>query len=319
MATATTSSTSTIPDQPHTEENARPRWRRVLYEKQPYPDWYLPKDEIATRIVAQERSLTHFSVLLAILPLTQNINVIFLFLDIFDRLESRRLHPAKLSLWCLCAIVCGSSVNAVLHRGVTRNKSHGRQRKPSQIISFAILLLLLYALSPVLKTLTEATTSDTIYPLAFLLFGLHVSLAENTQQATHTATTHLFSSALSLNAATSASLVLASRLEHNASVFALMWASILAFALFPLFVRRCVVGRLSRLGVVLVLVGWSVHAHFTNHRLAGFTKLVIATNGFLFFVVPFWMRVASRKKTHFDGPWRIATPRLKATRVDGPY
>lgn len=46
------------------------------------------------------------------------------------------------------------------------------------------------------------------------------------------------SSVLSMNAAVSASVVLASRLSTNVSVFALILFSILSFALFPILRRR---------------------------------------------------------------------------------
>ena len=52
------------------------------------------------------------------------------------------------------------------------------------------------------------------------------------------------SSVLSMNAAVSASVVLASRLSTNVSVFALVLFSILSFALFPILRRRLQVKKL---------------------------------------------------------------------------
>ena len=48
---------------------------------------------------------------------------------------------------------------------------------------------------------------------------------------------------LSMNAAVSASVVLASRLSTNVSVFALVLFSILSFALFPILRRRLQVSK----------------------------------------------------------------------------
>lgn len=273
---------------------------------------------------------THLSVLFAILPLIQNINAVFLFLEVFDRLESgERMYAARLTFYCLVCVGVGSVAFALLSDGdveVDIKKQRRRRRRlrhrnsSTEIISFAILLLLLYALSPVLKTLTEATTSDTIYPLAFLLFALHVSLADNTLRGSKggrvsgssdsaaPAAPPRLSSALSLNAATSASLVLASRLTRNSHVFALMFASIIAFALFPLFVNRVVPRASLRFAIVAALI---VVSTATTSMLT----LVAATNAFLTLVVPFWMRVASRKKARYDGPWKIASPQLRAPRA----
>lgn len=46
------------------------------------------------------------------------------------------------------------------------------------ILSSLILSLVLLALSPVLRTLTEATTSDSIWALAAVLFALNAILAD---------------------------------------------------------------------------------------------------------------------------------------------
>jgi phosphatidylinositol glycan class C protein len=43
----------------------------------------------------------------------------------------------------------------------------------------------LLALAPVLKTLTEATSSDSIWALSFSLFGLHILLADYTPPRPH--------------------------------------------------------------------------------------------------------------------------------------
>lgn len=315
-STATPSSGSSTP----TATPANRPWKRVLYEKQPYPDWHFPRDEIATTISRGPRGskpFTHLSVLVALLPLIQNINVIFLFLEVFNQLESGTLHPARLTFWCLTAIVIGG-LTARLFTGNRKKRRSKRRQGPSEIISFAILLLLLYALSPVLKTLTEATTSDTIYPLAFILFGLHVCLAENilrTNEKQDTSSSQLqqqgqLSSALSLNAATSASLVLASRLPHNAHVFALMFTAILAFAFFPALVSKSK-RPVSKFAVVCVLVGLAIGSACINHQDSTTFLAVTTVNGFLMVIVPFWMCVGSRRKTRYDGPWKVATPQFK--------
>ncbi|CAO1623943.1 unnamed protein product [Sympodiomycopsis kandeliae] len=328
-----------VPSSSAAPEEGLPPWRRILYERQPYPDWYFPPEENATKVETGPRepeNFTHLTIVIAILPLIQHINLIFIFLEIFDQLEQTKqsnrsddgpLHPARLIFWCLVVTIVGSIVARVTHyRHQDKRKKKGRKRTSSNIISFAILLLLLYSLSPVLKTLTEATTSDTIYPLSFMLFGLHICLADNTLKPipkafaskTNGMTTsaaqaqqqqpQLFS-ALSLNAATSASLVLASRLPSNSHVFALMFSSILAFALFSSFTKRLIQSNLIRLLVVLGLVVTAICAS-TLHSVRSTAMVITATNGFFFFVVPYWMKVASKKKKRYSGPWKVATPRL---------
>lgn len=122
--------------------------------------------------------------------------------------------------------------------------------------SSIMMFLVLMSLSPVLRTLTAATSSDSIWALAALLFILNALLADYTANVSDDEINegyvsiyiclkffiwsiyYRLSSVLSMNAAVSASVVLASRLSTNVSVFALVLFSILSFALFPILRRR---------------------------------------------------------------------------------
>ncbi|KAK0567500.1 glycosylphosphatidylinositol anchor biosynthesis [Tilletia horrida] len=146
--------------------------------------------------------------------------------------------------------------------GATASTSTTRQRvrtAANTIVSLFLLSLVLFALSPVLRTLTEATTSDSIWALSVGLFALNAALADyssagrtvwvTTSTATPTRSTALsredhglsngvnaggLTSALSLNAAICASVVLSSRLSSDLDVFALMLCAVHIFALLPL-------------------------------------------------------------------------------------
>lgn len=316
--------------------HARAPRRRVLYEHQ-IGDLSIENDIPQAHVIKVEPPSV-LGIAIALSPLIQSINVIVIFLQVFQRLEQDALRPAALILACLAFLLAAKLAWAlVLHRWGEKDKSSvlGKRTSssPSMVISFGILLLLLYALSPVLKTLTEATASDTIYPLSFMLFGLHICLGNNTMtkpiskpkrsprqrdgpggqtasRPTFEQPPQLFS-ALSLNAATSASLVLASRLPSNAHVFALLFASVLCFALFPIYVRGLQSVKL-RLAISALLFPLAVSLAWPVSR----TMCVadVGLNGFVLGVVPFWMRAASKGKVKYDGPWRVAKPQLRRRR-----
>lgn len=85
-----------------------------------------------------------------------------------------------------------------------------------------------------LKNLTTDISSDTIYFLSILLFLSNLLFHDyGKNPTTHT----IFPDSLSINAAVSASVLLASRLESNVEVCILMFASVILFALFPVFRR----------------------------------------------------------------------------------
>lgn len=126
--------------------------------------------------------------------------------------------------------------------------------------SSIMMFLALMSLSPVLRTLTAATSSDSIWALSAALFALNALLADYT--ATTPANVHegfefflrvisdscalyRITSVFSMNAAVSASVVLASRLSTDVSVFSLMLFSIQSFALYPILRHRLQVSLLA--------------------------------------------------------------------------
>jgi phosphatidylinositol glycan class C protein len=127
-----------------------------------------------------------------------------------------------------------------------------------------LIFLALIALSPILRTLTAPTSADSISALTAALFLMHAVLADYSYTAapvqrercvtlfsfcaltSNTSFPRLkrLTSVLSINAAVSAAVVLASRLDDDLAVFALMLFSVEAFALFPILRRRIQVGSL---------------------------------------------------------------------------
>ena len=123
--------------------------------------------------------------------------------------------------------------------------------------SSILIFLALISLAPVLRTLTAATSSDSIWALSAILFIIHALLADYTPQKpdahvrercvfgfiscqfrSHLKLIPSLTSVLSMNAAVSGSAVLASRLITDIAVFALILFSVQAFALFPILRRR---------------------------------------------------------------------------------
>lgn len=350
---------------------AKPPWRRILYEQQPYPDSYLPQEEWSRAVYVSEGEEGHalgwLALLVSISPLIQGVNVVFVFLELFWQLEQDVLHPVQLFVWLLMVLGVihvvlktteliqqrrwpfSSTTRARSTKGRGRRRSPRRGRgafSPSLVVSSIIVLLVLYALSPVLRTLTEATTSDTIYPLSFALFGLHICLAQNTltsiQAADHSARSHwdnmarhqnpawdssltsashaddggpLFS-ALSLNAAVSASLVLASRLPSNGHVFVLLFLAIFAFALLPMLARKT--RRTQPLLIPFCLAAAAVMLARDMHSWAPLCIISLA-NTFMISVIPLWLRSARRRKVVYvsgtadsivsvEPLWKVAKP-----------
>lgn len=121
----------------------------------------------------------------------------------------------------------------------------------STIKSAVLIYFTLLALSPILKSLTRSTSSDSIWAMSFWLLTINIFFFDYSGAW---AGVYKFPVAsLSTNAALMASTVLASRLPSTGQVFSLTMFSIEVFGLFPVF-RRYARHRSWRYHVVLTVL-----------------------------------------------------------------
>ena len=138
-----------------------------------------------------------------------------------------------------------------------RLSSRNRQRLSTVKSAFLIYFALL-GLSPILKSLTKSTASDSIWAMSCWLLIMNISSFDYGSGEGAGATK--FPASLSTNAAVMASTVLASRLPSTTHVFSLMLFSMEVFGLFPIFRRQ------------LRHISWTGHVFLT-------LTLVIAAGG----------------------------------------
>ncbi|UOH85001.1 hypothetical protein LQV05_001817 [Cryptococcus neoformans] len=139
-----------------------PKWEKVLWRSQPYPDNYVPPDFLSelNDILPRPRP-PFYALLLACLPISQHISIIAVFLAIFVALLEERVTP-----------------EAVGWGWGPKQPQDPLIPTPTPLRTLILPPLLLSLLSPVLGTLTSATTSDSIWPLAGGLGFVHLLLVD---------------------------------------------------------------------------------------------------------------------------------------------
>lgn len=103
-------------------------------------------------------------------------------------------------------------------------------RRMATFKSAILIYCTLLGLSPILKSLTRSTSSDSIWAMCFCLLAINVFSFDYSGGVGNK-----FPASLSTNAAVMASTVLASRLPSTGQVFSLTLFSIEVFGLFPIF------------------------------------------------------------------------------------
>ena len=197
--------------------------------------------------------------------------------------------------------------------GPPSNISPRMQERLTTAKSAILIYCSLLGLSPILKSLTKSTSSDSIWALSSWLMILNVMTFD------YGAGPEVkFPASLSTNAALMASTVLASRLPSTTHVFSLTLFSIEVFGLFPVFRRH------------LRHHSWAGHLWLTTFLVilaSGGLSMTISGGGYVMGIVgvvlggiitclsmgltSWWLIGLQRYKNEIHGPWDPARPVIR--------
>ncbi|KAF2861546.1 phosphatidylinositol N-acetylglucosaminyltransferase [Piedraia hortae CBS 480.64] len=184
------------------------------------------------------------------------------------------------------------------------------QYRLSTAKSAVLIYCFLLGLSPILKSLTKSTSSDSIWALSSILMFTNVFTFDY-----GAGPEAKFPASLSTNAALMASTVLASRLPSTTHVFSLTLFSIEVFGLFPVFRRYLL--HCSWRGHVLLTAGLVVGASgglsmTISGRGIGVGIVGVVLGGLVtclsMGMTSWWLIGLQRYKNEIHGPWDPARP-----------
>ncbi|PGH06956.1 phosphatidylinositol glycan, class C [Blastomyces parvus] len=202
-----------------------------------------------------------------------------------------------------------------------RNRQRLETAKSALLIFCALL-----GLSPILKSLTKSTTSDSIWAMSCWLMVINIFFFDYSSNSggggtgassESGATAAKFPASLSTNAAVMASTVLASRLKSTTHVFSLTLFSIEVFGLFPVFRRhlRAISWRGHVLLTVLLVLSASAAVGITLR--GGYMSAILGmfvggiSTALVMGGCSWWLISLQKYKNVVTGPWDPARPVLR--------
>lgn len=256
---------------------------RSLYQKSSLPDNYTGKNFLnGLKRNAHLKTYTYRHLAVESGLISQQLCALSLFCSSFTLVYTERKgeipYLDSILLFCLAFSYC-------LHL-----KVWSFAKCLSNVVVFGLVLA---GLSPILKTLTSETSSETIWALSSLFFFCNCIF-------------HRYDEAkpapLAMNAAIFASVLLASRLGSAMEAFGLTAFGILLFTLLPI-VRHHVWRRSWKLHILLI--GWCyLVALRSAGRISVFWAFGLLTVCLVVqFVCPFWFIAMQKYKMTINGPW----------------
>ncbi|XP_025112387.1 phosphatidylinositol N-acetylglucosaminyltransferase subunit C-like isoform X2 [Pomacea canaliculata] len=265
------------------------KWRKILYEDQGVADNYVPPSFL--KELKKNLHTHHYDYWTLVVQsgiLTQQISS-------FIYMEEKMLSPQTLMMGTSFATAILYMVNDILTEVEPDVKP---QRSYFDDLKTALMFAgINFVLSPLLVSLTETVSTDTIYTMTTIMLLANLAFHD------YTAAPHTVPGALSLNAAIFASVCLASRLHTTWHAFATVTFSFKLFALWPVLRRRLqkhlsVAGQVAMTSVISA-VTFCLMLSVSNVGTVLYSLIFI----FITFVCPVWLIMLQPYKNNIYGPW----------------
>ncbi|XP_076756727.1 phosphatidylinositol glycan anchor biosynthesis class C [Xylocopa sonorina] len=261
------------------------QWQKNLYENRGLPDNYTDNSFLEQlRKNIKPHNVTLIEAITFGATICIQLNIVILFVIIFVWLNKEWASPDVIFVSSVVLTVFGYFIYCF--------------KEPNTLIELTkhirtvlIFLTFGYILSPVLKTLTETISTDTIYAMAILMFLVHLIFSK------YGSLQISLSDSLSITSSIFGSLMLASRLKSPLHAFSLLTVSVQCFVLLPLLMHK-----LSSKILISNFLTFST-LYFLLLISQTLSYVFVATILFLHFICPFWYIKCQKYKDNIYGPW----------------
>lgn len=262
-------------------------WKKNLYENTDYPDNYTDKTFLEE--LQKNVHITEISPLTAVLGaglVTQEMCIVVFFVVVYTYLYNGWIEPE--TVFVQSSLV--AAVGYLTYRILLTNKTY-YDVMVKDLRTVLIFVVFGYVLSPILKTLTDTISTDTIYAMTTLMMIIHLIFFDYGVSAA------IVSSSLSLNAAIFGSVCLGSRLASPFHAFVLLSNAVECFVLLPILLSK---GRGSVI-VLAAMITVAIYALWTVSLIMMF--LFVCVTLFVTVLCPFWFLRWQNYKDNIYGPW----------------
>ncbi len=256
-------------------------FQRVLYLRQEqFPDNYVNEDFLQGLMRNQNvQPYDYWICVQECSIIVQQLSLVILFLSTFQNLSNSSMSASLLI-----------SINTILLLGFVRVLW-------KHLFSICIFVFLLLGLSPVLQTLTQAYSSDTIWALIVFLLLLHLFTQDYSFMNGYSTK---MQAAISLNSILFVSVLFASQLPSYLHSFSIITFCIELFALFPIAKQQFSTSQTTITWILFF--GSAIYSWMSTFYLL--SLLYVTTSLMIAFIVPSWLiQVQRQYKNVMKGPW----------------
>ncbi|ESO92813.1 hypothetical protein LOTGIDRAFT_120032 [Lottia gigantea] len=279
-------------------------WKKILYEDQNKPDNYVDDKSFLRELKKNKhiRSYEYWPTVSDSGCITQQISSVCIFVVIFMYMDNKQLKPDELFIVTTILTIIGYICYVKLENSSNTTRSN---RTVCDDMKTSIMFGgFSFSLSPVLVSLTETISTDTIYAMTSMMMIANILFYNYSADQDDVPGT------LSLNAATFASICLASRLNTTWHAFSIVLFSFEWFALWPLLRHRLKTIYPKCNNTITVVLGLLALVFLLSTTIPG-AILFLSIHIFINFICPAFLKILQVRKNNIYGPWDEAQPGLQ--------
>ncbi|XP_012279271.1 phosphatidylinositol N-acetylglucosaminyltransferase subunit C [Orussus abietinus] len=262
-----------------------PYWRKNLYNDHGLPDNYTHSSflEELRKNVKPNNVLKNEAITLGA-GISIQLSIVVLFIIVFVWLNNEWTTPN--------IIFTVSAMLTVLAYFLYSLKfPNTLDRISTDFRTVLIFLTFGYIVSPILKTLTETVSTDTIYVMTVSMFLTHLIFSKYGSPPVS------LSDSLSITSSLFGSLMLTSRLASPLHAFSLLTIAVLCFVLLPFVLSQIESKKLVAL--IFAITTW----YFLYPISITFSWVFVIATIFLYVICPLWYVKWQTYKENIYGPW----------------
>ncbi|CAX64209.1 phosphatidylinositol N-acetylglucosaminyltransferase [Plasmodium falciparum NF54] len=280
----------------HKNENKKRKWKKILYEDQDYADNYVHNSFLSSLLTNFGIKYKYSHVCHSMLCINHQIMIVLFLLISYYCIDKNVITQN---------FIYAVNIVIIILKEILIYQNHNSLNNSLKNVLDAIIIIgIIWLLSPVLISLTQTHSDNTVYLVSIMLLLIHLMFHKYGFIYEKNENIDIFD-ATSLSCVVIASVILGSRLASIEQVFSFLFVSSILFFYSPFIFQTIALKNINYYNYVLfpflfVILSLCI-------RSISITLFYVNLIGqfFLLFIVPAFFVKKHNLKTKLEGPWDI--------------